>query len=348
MTYAIDSHTFEISGLRAPYEDTVICCEYGVGVQQKLLQAPCSFHDVIHLDTEAYHDMYQKITHALDNSVSLPSADVMLIVHNRDIGLSLGMWERATSPLLYEHYYVPLRFLCEALHNRGIRVRELVWVSGGWYGSMGEDIKQARTAAKLCPWKQFHHPLVDAAEELRRGGVEEKTLIAALIEDIIRLDNDLIEPCAPSVVGCEFMVSEKWKRDALQMMLTGQHAGFSPGILSRISPENFLAYAKELATSDTAVGAMVGFSSQVPKFSVVWRAISYMRTVSSIALPQARADIVAMVAYMEWAVNAKSAAHVDSLYALELDDRNSLARLIARACEAGLEPLWCTTHVIRN
>lgn len=146
----------------------------------------------------------------------------------------------------------------------------------------------------------------------------------------------------PTVMAVDALLTKKWSRDALEMILSFDHPDFPPARLARLDGDGLCALAHRIGRSAEAAQNLVGLSPRPPRPRDILIAIAFFKEYLPLGHPQVRATAYAVIAWYEWALGGSTMAENYAQAALELDPDHRLAQLITHAVVNGLLPRWLT------
>lgn len=144
----------------------------------------------------------------------------------------------------------------------------------------------------------------------------------------------------PVVMAIDSILSEKWSRDALEMILSFDHPNFRPCDLMGCLPGELMDRALRYSRSRQAAQEMVGLSSRPPRPSDIKLSIELLRRYVRVGHPEVRATAYAVIAWFEWSLGGSTMAELYARAALDLDPDHAMAGLIISAVENGYLPQW--------
>lgn len=144
----------------------------------------------------------------------------------------------------------------------------------------------------------------------------------------------------PVVMAIDSILSEKWSRDALEMILSFDHPNFRPCDLMGCLPGELTDRALRYSRSRQAAQEMVGLSSRPPRPSDIKLSIELLRRYVRVGHPEVRATAYAVIAWFEWSLGGSTMAELYARAALDLDPNHAMAGLIISAVENGYLPQW--------
>src|SRR5699024_9214928 len=148
----------------------------------------------------------------------------------------------------------------------------------------------------------------------------------------------------PTVMAVDALLTKKWSRDALEMILSFDHPDFPPARLARLDGDGLCALAHRIGRSAEAAQNLVGLSPRPPRPRDILIAIAFFKEYLPLGHPQVRATAYAVIAWYEWALGGATMAENYAQAALELDPDHRLAQLITHAAVNGLLARCLTAH----
>ncbi|WP_350268953.1 DUF4192 family protein [Brevibacterium sp. CBA3109] len=163
---------------------------------------------------------------------------------------------------------------------------------------------------------------------LREG---EDTIDRAAVAELMTLQ---------TIKSVDAILSEKWSRDALEMILSFDHPNFAPADIETCGPGQLHLRAQRYALSPQAAQHMVGLSPRAPLPRDVQLGIEFLRAYIPLGHPDVRATAYAVIAWFEWSLGGSTMAEQYAQAGLELDADHAMATLILDAVEQGYLPRW--------
>lgn len=142
------------------------------------------------------------------------------------------------------------------------------------------------------------------------------------------------------VHALDSILSRKWSRDALEMILSFDHPNFLPAEIVQTSPAELYQRAVKFGPSREAALEIVGLSNRTPNPQDILLGIEFLEIYVRRAHPSVRPTTYAVIAWFEWALGGSTMAEQYALAALAEDPEQSMAGLILTAVEAGMLPRW--------
>ena len=191
-----------------------------------------------------------------------------------------------------------------------------------------------------------------AVAALRRERFAAAELVDGLVSETLLLDARararaagevpdvplVVDPRA--VLALELLCRTVADRDIVQMLLAGDHPDFLPERLRGCAPGAFLPYARRCVDGGGAAEHMVGLSPDPPRHDALAEAVEWLRRCLPLVDDGARADVLALIAWFEWARGRMSFAHHYVECALSVDPDHRLASMLRRAIDNGIPPRW--------
>lgn len=262
-----------------------------------------------------------------------------------------------------------------SLGDRGIDTLSAWWVSEERFGRIDDDaqnstlLEAASTSAcatelvaagsspVASPQELVVRPVSAAEFAVSRGGHLETWVSIADGFDILstlyprlarlRKGEDSIDRTAvvelmtlQTVMAVDAILSEKWSRDALEMILSFDHPNFAPADVERCEPGQLYLRAQRYALSPQAAQDMVGLSPCAPRPRDVQLGIEFLKAYTVMGHPEVRATAYAVIAWFEWSLGGSTMAEHYAQAGLELDPEHAMAALILNAVEQGYLPRW--------
>jgi hypothetical protein len=144
----------------------------------------------------------------------------------------------------------------------------------------------------------------------------------------------------PTVMALDVLLSEKWSRDALEMMLSFDHPDFPPGLVKGLDGPQLCERCRRYSVRNESAQEIVGLSARAPQPRDVMLSIAFLKEYLPLGHPAVRADTYAVIAWFEWALGGSTMAENYALAAREIDPEHGLAKLIVRAVYSGFLPRW--------
>src|SRR5699024_876307 len=146
----------------------------------------------------------------------------------------------------------------------------------------------------------------------------------------------------PTVMAVDALLTKKWSRDALEMILSFDHPDFPPARLARLDGDGLCALAHRIGRSAEAAQNLVGLSPRPPPSRDLLIALAFFKAYRPLGHPQVRPTASAVIAWYVWALGGSTMAESYAQAAHELDPDPRLAQLITHAVVNGLLPRWLT------
>ena len=143
-----------------------------------------------------------------------------------------------------------------------------------------------------------------------------------------------------TTMAVDAILSEKWSRDALEMILSFDHPNFAPADIEKCGPGQLHLRAQRYARSPQAAQDMVGLSPSAPRPRDVQLGIEFLKAYIPLGHPDVRATAYAVIAWFEWSLGGSTMAEHYAQAGLELDADHAMATLILNAVEQGYLPRW--------
>ena len=143
-----------------------------------------------------------------------------------------------------------------------------------------------------------------------------------------------------TTMAIDAILSEKWSRDALEMILSFDHPNFAPADIEKCGPGQLHLRAQRYARSPQAAQDMVGLSPHAPRPRDVQLGIEFLKAYIPLGHPDVRATAYAVIAWFEWSLGGSTMAEHYAQAGLELDADHAMATLILNAVEQGYLPRW--------
>jgi hypothetical protein len=266
-----------------------------------------------------------------------------------------------------------LSFVCDGLAARGFDVVQPLWAGEEMCGRVGEHggtplararetpavvgmIAEGSRAAESfedCVRAPEALPAHAAEIEQLREGTDDEEAARALLRTARTLTeraqrraeaHERPAPFGPpepaAVLALDRFLPRLPDRDWVQMLLSGDHPGFSAAALAEAEEDGFLAHARRAGALPGAAQELVGFCPRPPRLWALAEAVDWLRGCLPYIGAEARPGLYALLAWFEWSrVRMRFAEHY-ALAALEADGDHRLAQLVLRAVRAGLPPVW--------
>lgn len=262
-----------------------------------------------------------------------------------------------------------------SLADRGIDTLSAWWVSEERFGRIDDDaqistpLEAASTSAcatelvasgsspAASPQELVVRPVSAAEFTVSRNGHHDAWLNIAEAFDVIstlyprlarlREGEDNIDPDAlaelmtlQTIMAVDAILSEKWSRDALEMILSFDHPNFAATDVEKCGPGQLHRRAQRYARSPQAAQHMVGLSPRAPRPRDVQLGIEFLKAYMPLGHPDVRATAYAVIAWFEWSLGGSTMAEHYAQAGLELDADHAMATLILNAVEQGYLPRW--------
>lgn len=262
-----------------------------------------------------------------------------------------------------------------SLGDRGIDTLSAWWVSEERFGRIDDDaqistlLEAASTSAcatelvaagsspAASPRELVVRPVSAAEFTASRNGqrdiwlsiAEGFDVLSILYPRLARLSEveDSIDPTAlaelmtlQTTMAVDAILSEKWSRDALEMILSFDHPNFAPADIEKCGPGQLHLRAQRYARSPQAAQEMVGLSPRAPRPRDVQLGIEFLKAYIPLGHPDVRATAYAVIAWFEWSLGGSTMAEHYAQAGLELDADHAMATLILNAVEQGYLPRW--------
>src|SRR5699024_1646066 len=146
----------------------------------------------------------------------------------------------------------------------------------------------------------------------------------------------------PTVMAVDALLTKKWSRDALEMILSFDHPEFPPARLARLDGDGLCALAHRIGRSAEAAQDLAGLSPRAPRPRDILIAVAFFMCVLRVGVPRVRAIAYAVIAWYERALGGATMAENYAQAALELGPAHRLAQLSSHAVVNGLLPRWLT------
>lgn len=265
--------------------------------------------------------------------------------------------------------------LAETFAARGIDTLSAWWISADQFGRIDESVENSRplalATASACatelvaggsnpvagPEDLIIRP-ISAAEfsEARAGLIEQWMDIAEAFEIIAGIYprlNEIRTTTADgaaaqlrelmdltTVMAVDAILSEKWSRDALEMILSFDHPNFLPKAVLGCEEGGLYERARRFGTAADSAQQLVGLSVRPPAPRDVMLGIAFLKEYVAVGHPKVRATAYAVIAWFEWSLGGSTMAESYARTSLDLEPGHGLAGLIRNAVEAGLLPRW--------
>lgn len=262
-----------------------------------------------------------------------------------------------------------------SLGDRGIDTLSAWWVSEERFGRIDDDaqistpLEAASTSAcatelvasgsspAASPQDLVVRPVSAAEFAVSRHGHRDAWLniadafdvLSTLYPRLVRLreGKDNIDPDAvaelmtlQTIMAVDAILSEKWSRDALEMILSFDHPNFAAADVEKCGPGQLHRRAQRYARSPQAAQHMVGLSPRAPRPRDVQLGIEFLKAYMPLGHPDVRATAYAVIAWFEWSLGGSTMAEHYAQAGLELDADHAMATLILNAVEQGYLPRW--------
>lgn len=265
--------------------------------------------------------------------------------------------------------------LAESFAARGIDTLSAWWVGQGRFGRIDESVETSTpleaAAASACateliaggsnpvagPEELVTRPISADEFAVRREGLTgiwmEIPEAFELISDIYPRLNELRRAGDSSadfelgelmdletVMAVDAILTEKWSRDALEMILSFDHPDFLPEDVLACVDGGLYERARRVGRAAEAAQEIVGLSRRAPTPRDVLLAIAFFKEYVSVGHPKVRATAYAVIAWFEWSLGGSTMAESYARTSLDLEPKHGLASLIINAVESGFLPRW--------
>lgn len=259
-----------------------------------------------------------------------------------------------------------LAHLTDCLTGLGFRVFPTLWSGCGASGALRCPDATLREPAPApvalhasvaesfdaCVRDPEADPVVRASvDALRREDFDLSECADALLAEALLLDartrtrEEGPPPEAPvmpdplAVLALERLCRRGRDRDIVQMLLAGDHPDFDPDVLRGLDAGEFLGYARA-CVGVGAAAQIVGLSPRPPRHAALTEAVEWLRMCAVHVSADALAEVLALIAWFEWARGRMSfASHYADRAVAEQEDHR-MASMIRRAVENGVPPRW--------
>ncbi|SMY12578.1 DUF4192 family protein [Brevibacterium jeotgali] len=191
-----------------------------------------------------------------------------------------------------------------------------------------------------------------AVDALRRERFADAELVDGLVSEALLLDaraharaagevpdvSLVVDPRA--VLAVERLCRRVADRDIIQMLLAGDHPDFSAARLRNFSPGTFLPYARRCVDAGGAAEHIVGLAPDPPRHVALAESVGWLRHCLPLVIDDVRPDVLALIAWFEWARGRMSFAEHYVECALSDDPDHRLASMLRRAIDDGIPPRW--------
>lgn len=191
-----------------------------------------------------------------------------------------------------------------------------------------------------------------AVDALRRERFADAELVDGLVSETLLLDARararaggevlevplVVDPRA--VLAVERLCRRVSDRDIIQMLLAGDHPDFLPESLRRFAPGAFLPYARRCVDGGGAAEHIVGLAPDPPRHDALAESVGWLRHCLPLVIDGVRPDVLALIAWFEWARGRMSFAEHYVECALSDDPDHRLASMLRRAIDDGIPPRW--------
>lgn len=143
-----------------------------------------------------------------------------------------------------------------------------------------------------------------------------------------------------TVMAVDAILTEKWSRDALEMILSFDHPDFLPEDVLGCVDEGLYEQARRVGRAAEAAQEIVGLSRRAPNPRDVLLGLAFLKEYVSVGHPKVRATAYAVIAWFEWSLGGSTMAESYARMSLDLDPKHGLASLIINAVESGFLPRW--------
>lgn len=265
-----------------------------------------------------------------------------------------------------------LRRLRDALETRGYRVQNALWAGCSATGCLrrpelternvdlagpspsgaGPGLAVAASFEDSVRLPQPDAGLRAAVEALRRESFTDAECADGLLAEALLLEaracmreeflppEDVLLPDPLAVLAVERLCDRGRDRDIIQMLLSGDHPDFDPWSLRDLAPGEFLGYARGVLADGTAAAQAAGLSPRPPRQASLAESIEWLRRCAELVGVEARADVLALLAWFEWARGRMSfAQHYAECACAEQEDHR-LAGMLTTAARTGMPPRW--------
>ena len=265
-----------------------------------------------------------------------------------------------------------LRRLRDALETRGYRVQDALWAGCSATGGLrrpelternvdlagpspsgaGPGLAVAASFEDSVRLPQPDAGLRAAVEALRRESFTDAECADGLLAEALLLEaracmreeflppEDVLLPDPLAVLAVERLCDRGRDRDIIQMLLSGDHPDFDPWSLRDLAPGEFLGYARGVLADGTAAAQAAGLSPRPPRQASLAESIEWLRRCAELVGVEARADVLALLAWFEWARGRMSfAQHYAECACAEQEDHR-LAGMLTTAARTGMPTRW--------
>ncbi len=266
-----------------------------------------------------------------------------------------------------------LDLVTDVLREQGFIVYPALWAGHGGCGEIGmtesaslDAVQSAQASRRLSGAgpvvaesfaAAVRAPQPDAAtsaavEALRRESFADAELVDGLVAEALLLDARacaraagevpevplVVDPQA--VVALERLCRSVADRDIVQMLLAGDHPDFLPERLRGFAPGAFLQYARRCVHGTDAAEAIVGLGPEPPRHEALAESVEWLRRCLPLVIDDVRPDVLALVAWFEWARGRMSFAEHYAACAVAEAPEHRLASMLGRAVDEGIPPRW--------
>ena len=191
-----------------------------------------------------------------------------------------------------------------------------------------------------------------AVEALRREAFTDGECADGLLAEALLLEaralmreeflppEDVLVPDPLAVLAVERLCDRGRDRDIIQLLLSGDHPDFDPWSLRDLAPGEFLGYARGILADGTAAAQAAGLSPHPPRQASLAESIEWLRRCAELVGAEARADVLALLAWFEWARGRMSFAQHYAECACEEQEDHRLAGMLRTAAGTGMPPRW--------
>lgn len=191
-----------------------------------------------------------------------------------------------------------------------------------------------------------------AVDALRRERFADVELVDGLVAESLLLDARararaagevpevplVVDPRA--VLAVEHLCRAVADRDIVQMLLAGDHPDFRPERLRTFAPGAFLPYARRCVAGGGSAEHIVGLAPNPPRHDALAESVEWLRHCLPLVVVGARPDVLALIAWFEWARGRMSFAEHYVECALSEAPEHRLASMLREAIDDGIPPRW--------
>ena len=191
-----------------------------------------------------------------------------------------------------------------------------------------------------------------AVDALRRERFTDAELVDGLVSEALLLDaraharaagempdvSLVVDPRA--VLAVERLCRRVADRDIIQMLLAGDHPDFPAERLRSFAPGAFLPYARRCVEGEGAAEHIVGLTFDPPRHDALSESVAWLRHCLPLVVDGVRPDVLALIAWFEWARGRMSLAEHYVECALYEHPDHRLASMLRRAIDDGIPPRW--------